>query len=251
MYFSGQGKVYIGTRDVNGNPQGLTYVGNVPKLVVSPAVTTIEHQEATSGQRLVDLQLITAKKAAFDCTLEELLPSNLALALYGTSNTVAGGTAVVDEVLPSGVTAGPLYLLKGQNVTAVSIKDSTPTTPLTLPPAQYTVNGAGGSIAFNDVTTGGPYVQPFKVSYTNGANSNVAMFTQPLPERWVRFEGLNTANSNSPVIIDLYRVSILPTKQLDMISNALMSFDLTGETLADMTKAADAVMGMFGRIITI
>ncbi len=250
MYFSGQGKVYIGTRDTSGNPQGLIYVGNVPKLVVSPTVTTIEHQEATSGQRLVDLQLITAKKAAFDCTLEELLPSNLALALYGTSNTVTGGTPVVGEALPSAPVLGSLYLLKGQNVTAVSIKDSTPTTPLTLPPAGYTVNGPGGSIVFNDITTGGPYVQPFKVSYTPGASTNVAMFTQPLPERWVRFEGLNTANGNSPVIIDLYRVSILPTKALDMISNALMSFDLTGETLADMTKSADATLGMFGRMIT-
>lgn len=250
MYFSGQGKVYIGTRDTSGNPQGLIYVGNVPKLVVSPTVTTIEHQEATSGQRLVDLQLITAKKAAFDCTLEELLPSNLALALYGTSNTVTGGMPVVGEVLPSTLVLGSLYLLKGQNVTAVSIKDSS-ATPLTLPTAGYTVNAAGGSIVFNDITTGGPYVQPFKVTYTPGPSTNVAMFTQPLPERWVRFEGLNTANGNSPVIIDLYRVSILPTKALDMISTALMSFDLTGETLADMTKSADATLGMFGRMITI
>ena len=29
-YFSGQGRVFIGARDTNGNPQGLTFVGNVP-----------------------------------------------------------------------------------------------------------------------------------------------------------------------------------------------------------------------------
>ncbi len=28
-YFSGQGRVFIGARDSSGNPQGLTFVGNV------------------------------------------------------------------------------------------------------------------------------------------------------------------------------------------------------------------------------
>ncbi|MDE1998670.1 MAG: hypothetical protein KGI52_07070 [Burkholderiales bacterium] len=250
MYFSGQGKVYIGQRDVNGNPQGLTYVGNVAKLMVSPNVTTLEHQESTSGQRLVDLQLVTGKKAMFDAMLEDIQSANLALALYGTANTVVGGVPVTGEVLPTGVTVGPLYLLKVQNVTAVSIQDSTGT-PKTLPPAGYTVNAAAGSITFTDITTGGPYVQPFKVTYTPGPSTNTIMFTQPLPERWVRFEGLNTANSNSSVIVDLYRVAMLPVKQFDLISNTLMQLELAGTTLADLGKASDPTLGIFGRIITI
>jgi hypothetical protein len=57
-YFSGQGRVYIGARDITGKPQGLNYVGNVPELKVSLSVETLEHQESTSGQRLTDLQLI-------------------------------------------------------------------------------------------------------------------------------------------------------------------------------------------------
>ena len=57
-YFSGQGRVFIGARDANGNPQGLTFVGNVPDLKVSLSVETLEHQESQSGQRLTDLQLI-------------------------------------------------------------------------------------------------------------------------------------------------------------------------------------------------
>ena len=83
-YFSGQGRVYIGARDEFGNPAGLTFVGNVPELKVSLSVDTIEHQEAQSGQRLTDLQLIKTKKGEFACTLEELIATNLALALYGS-----------------------------------------------------------------------------------------------------------------------------------------------------------------------
>ena len=78
-YFSGQGRVYIGARDELGNPAGLTFVGNVPELKVSLSVDTIEHQEAQSGQRLTDLQLIKTKKGEFACTLEELIATNLAL----------------------------------------------------------------------------------------------------------------------------------------------------------------------------
>ena len=37
-YFSGQGRVFIGARDTNGNPQGLVFVGNVPDLKVSLSV---------------------------------------------------------------------------------------------------------------------------------------------------------------------------------------------------------------------
>ena len=40
-YFSGQGRVFIGARDNNGNPQGLVYVGNVPDLKVSLSVETL------------------------------------------------------------------------------------------------------------------------------------------------------------------------------------------------------------------
>ncbi len=131
-YFSGQGRVYIGARDSAGNPAGLTFVGNVPELKVSLSVDTIEHQEAQSGQRLTDLQLIKTKKGEFACTLEELIPANLALALYGHSTQVTPGT-VTGEALPNPVTPGHLYPLAHQNVSAVQVQDSDPTTPKTLP----------------------------------------------------------------------------------------------------------------------
>ena len=97
-YFSGQGRVYIGARDDLGNPAGLTFVGNVPELKVSLSVETIEHQEAQSGQRLTDLQLIKTKKGEFACTLEELIATNLALALYGTTTTITPGTVTGERL---------------------------------------------------------------------------------------------------------------------------------------------------------
>jgi hypothetical protein len=165
-YFSGQGRVYIGARDELGNPAGLTFVGNVPELKVSLSVDTIEHQEAQSGQRLTDLQLIKTKKGEFACTLEELIATNLALALYGTTTTITPGT-VTGELLPNPVTPGSLYPLTMQNVSAVQIQDSD-ATPKTLPASQYSVNAKHGSLVVLDATSGGPYTEPFTVDYAYG-----------------------------------------------------------------------------------
>ncbi len=246
-YFSGQGRVHIGARDASGNPMGLAYVGNVPELKVSLSVETLEHQESTSGQRLTDLQLIKTKKGEFACTLEELIATNLALALYGTTLEQGTGT-VTAEALPNPVTVGSLYLLTKQNVTSVVVKDST-ASPKTLPAGQYTVNAKHGSLVVNDKTTGGPYVEPFKVDYAFDAASVTTLFTQPLPERWVRFEGLNTADGNREVVIDPYRVAINPAKELSVITEELLKFELSGQVLADTLKPAGGELGQFGRII--
>ncbi len=246
-YFSGQGRVFIGSRDSSGNPAGLTFVGNVPDLKVSLSVDTIEHQESQSGQRLTDLQLIRSKKGEFTCTLEEWIQSNLELALYGSTTIVESGT-VTDEPLPNPVTLGSLNLLSKQNVSSVVVKDSS-ATPLTLPTTQYTVNEKHGSLIINDTTAGGPYTEPFKVDYSYGEANITALFTQPLPERWVRFEGLNTADANSEVVIDLYRVAINPARDLSVIGNELMKFELSGQVLADLTKSASGLFGQFGRVI--
>lgn len=240
-YFSGQGRVFIGARDINGIPQGLTFVGNVPDLKVSLSVETLEHQESQSGQRLTDLQLIKTKKGEFACTLEELIQSNLELALYGSTTVVTTGT-VTDEPLIAAAELGKLYLLAKQNVSTVVIKAGA----ATVAAEKYTVNAKHGSIMFNDITgvTGA-----IAASYSYGAANVTAMFTQPLPERWVRFEGLNTADANKEVVIDLYRVAINPAKDLSVIGTELMKFELSGQVLADLTKPAAGALGQFGRIV--
>ncbi|WLQ14286.1 hypothetical protein O5O45_31705 [Hahella aquimaris] len=246
-YFSGQGRVYIGARDPLGHPLGLSYVGNVPELKVSLSVETLEHQESVSGQRLTDLQLIKTKKGEFACTLEELIPSNLALGLYGVSTEQTAGT-VTAEALPNPLNPGELYLLAKQNLSEVVIKDSG--SPVkTLAQAQYRVNAKHGSLTVLDKSENGPFVEPFKVDYSYGTAQSTAMFTQPLPERWIRFEGLNTADGNREVVIDLYRVAINPAKELSIITDELMKFELSGQVLADTLKSAQGDLGQFGRIV--
>lgn len=246
MLFSGQGRIYLGKRDSTGKPLGLIPVGDAT-LNIALTTEVDEHTEKQTGQRLVSHRLSKKKSVAVTINADEWDIPNLALGLYASVNNVAGGT-VTDEALPSALEARALYLLQHNNVSSVVITDSTAPAAKTLAAAQYTVNAAGGSIVVQDKTTGGPYVEPFKVAYSYGASDKVGMFTQPVPERWLRFEGVNTADNNNPVIVDLYKLQLDPTKALNLVTDSYESFELVGNALLDDTKAADAVLGQFGII---
>lgn len=246
-YFSGQGRVYLAQRDANGNPLALRWVGNVPDLKISLNIETIEHKESYSGQRLTDLQLIKSKDGEMNCTLEDFSVENIELSLYGQTASITGAT-VTGETLPTGILAGETRLLANQFISAVTVKDSSGTSK-TLPATQYTVHANQGAITFNDIATGGPYVQPFKVDYTYGTARRSAMFKSAKPELWLRFDGINTADNNKPVVVDLYRVAINPTKDFSLISDDLQRFELSGRVLADTTKPEAGPLGLFGRII--
>jgi hypothetical protein len=244
-YFSGQGRVYIATRDSNGNPQALRWLGNVPELKVSLNVETIEHKESYSGQRLTDLSLIKSKDGEFSCAIEDFSIENLELTLYGQTSSVTAGT-VTNEALPTGATAGGIYLLANQFVSSVVVKDSAASPATLTAGTHYKVHAEQGAIEFLNVTG---FTQPFKVDYSYGAAKRLAMFKSGQPEVWLRFDGLNTANSNNRVIVDLYRVVLNPTKDLSLIGDEVQKFELSGKVLADVTKSDTGPLGLFGRVI--
>ncbi|ABE50955.1 hypothetical protein [Methylobacillus flagellatus] len=246
MLFSGQGSISLGKRDASGKPLGLRPVGDAT-LTIALATEVEEHTEKQTGQRLVNHRLSTKKTATTTIVADEWDIENLALALYGEVTRVTGGT-VTAEALPNPVDAGLKYLLQHNNVSDVVITDSTTGTAKALPVSQYSVHGPGGSIVVQDKATGGPFVEPFLAAYAYGATDKVGMFTQPVPEVWLHFEGVNTADNNKPVIVDLYKVQIDPTRQLDLITDSYGTFELVGNALLDLLRPADDELGQFGSI---
>jgi hypothetical protein len=244
-YFSGQGRVYIGTRDTNGNPQAMRWLGNVPELRVSLNVETIEHKESYSGQRLTDLSLIKGKDGEFSCGVEDFSIENLELTLYGQTSSVTSGS-VTNEALPTGAVAGSIYLLANQFVSSVVVKDSAGTPATLTEGTHYKVHVEQGAIEFLNVAG---FTQPFKVNYSYGAAKRLAMFKSAQPEVWLRFDGLNTADSNKRVIVDLYRVVLNPSKDFSLVGDEIQRFELTGRVLADTTKSDTGPLGLFGRVI--
>ena len=247
-YASFQGRVYLGKRDPSGLPIEVRSPGNVAELKLSLKTDVLEHYESQSGQRALDHRMVKQKSATVNLTIEEFTKENLALALYG--NFVVGTTGTVTDEPLGGVspTVGDRYFLAHPKVSSLVVVDSAGTPATLTAGTHYTADTDFGAIQFLD-TAG--FTAPFKASYAFGVATEIGIFTQALPERYLRLEGLNTAQGNARVLVELYRVAFDPLKEISFISGEYNKFELEGSLLADSSKPLDAVLGQFGRIVQI
>lgn len=246
MLFSGQGKVFAASRDAQGAPGAFRFLGNVSALEVALAQTEVDKRESTSGQRLLLKRLITGKDANLTMALDEFTPDNLGLGLYGQQATIAGST-VTDEEFPDNLVVGDFVRLAQQDISALSIEDDL-AAALTENTHYRIESAAHGSIEILDLAA---FTQPFTADYTYGGAVNVAMFTTPPPIRWLRFEGLNTAESDAPVLVELYNVQLNPIESLGLINDEYGALSITGAALYDAVRADDGAFGPFGRFMLI
>lgn len=245
-YYSGQGSLYIAERNLTtGAPLGFIPLGNVPTLTIDIATTLFEHKESETGQRLTDLVIVKEKKGTFTFTVENLSLDNLALGLWGTKATNAGA-AVTDEaiVIPKDG-AGRKYPLLYPGVSAVTVTGAggTPTYVLNTDYTVDLVNGAiaipaaGGAIntALNALTVG--QTLTVLVDYTYAGNTKVdAFMNAAAPERWLRFEGLNTVD-NKVVIVDIFKAQFDPLTGYGLLNEDLGSVEMKGNILADLLRS--------------
>lgn len=239
-YFSGQGIVMLATRDVNGNPEGFVNIGNVSALSISQEQTKVEHTESSTGNRSVDAVITTDTTVSVSMTLEAIHKENLALGMFGSATTVAAG-AVTNESVKAYL--GKTVALSKPNVSAVVVTDVGGVITYILG-SNYTINAEAGSInildsaaqalATNPITEG----QLLEVDYTFTAHDKMNAFTTAAPERWLRFEGLNTADGNKPVIVNIYKFRFDPFAELALINDEFAQFVVEGEVLSDATKTS-------------
>lgn len=251
QYFNGQGKVYLGTRDADGNAQAMLWVGNAPAFKFGLEETVTEHKESYSGSRLTDVRLTTEIKSTVEMTLEQLDANNLNVMLFGTSVSQASGSVSAYALEGSATPAvGQVYLFSDQDVSSVVITDSTGTPKTLTSGTNYELDAKAGMITMLDITTGGAFVGPLNAAYTRAAVTRTKLFGSAAVEYWVRFVGLNTAVSGSPkVIVDLYRARLSPAQEVGLITDDIAQFVLQGSVLADTTKTAAGDFGQFGRMI--
>ncbi|HKJ94855.1 MAG TPA: hypothetical protein VKA32_04420 [Gammaproteobacteria bacterium] len=247
MLFEGQGKVFSATRLASGYPRAMRYLGDVSMLQTQVKTQTVEHQESHTGQRLTDAHIVTSKQMDVTVTMDEWLADNLALALYGTYSQVTSGT-VTAEQLPSNLAQGDYARLAHPKVSSVVIKDSAGTPATLTAGTDYEVESANhGTIKILGDLSG--YTQPLTADYSYAQYDRVVAFDQDPGELWLRFEGLNIADDDAPVLVELYKVRLEPVQQMDLINNQLSQLQLQGQALYDSLHDGDATLGQFGRIL--
>lgn len=229
-YYSGQGVVMLAQRDQNGNPMGFTPIGNVSDLKIAIGVSTLEHKESQTGQRATDLRLTTETKCSLSMTVENFIAANLADALRGADTTVSAGSATDVSIKAY---LGKVVSLPHINVSAVTVSDGA--TPL-VADTDYWVNAESGSIKFAETISGVVDGDELLVDYTYSKQVKVDALTEGAKELYMRFEGLNTAEGNDPVVVEVFKFLTDPLKELSLISDGIQQFTLEGSVLADSTK---------------
>lgn len=247
-YFSGQGVIMVGRRDpITGNPIGLRPVGNCPEMRLTVGTTVVNHKGSQDGQRATDARLQTEVNVTASITVENWNAKNLAEATRGDDLLIAGGSAVNEPIFAfPGLVTSLRYIdvqgvvVKQGGTSLVAYTDGTV-------PWDYKLNESAGSIMMNDgvlmdladytpASPPEPEGDELTANYSYGEQYLVSALTRPITDNWLRFEGLNTIESNSPVIVDVFRFSNDPLKELALLSDTFGQFIIEGSVLKDDTR---------------
>lgn len=152
----------------------------------------------------------------------------------GATTTITGphnntNTAIGDRIATHGFTGADAATINGKIslVTAVSGTGVT----IALNTAALTITVAAGT---RTVNLENPIT--LSIDYTPSEQFTMEALTQGLKVVPIRFEGLNTAVDNTPVVLEVFKFSTDPLKELAMISDTVGQQQLEGSVLADNSK---------------
>lgn len=238
-YYSGQGIVYLSEKDTNGALLGYRDIGNVPELKLSFKTDVVSHKESRTGNRLVDMRLATGKDCTASFTLEGFDPETLKTAMYATSSTIASGTVTAESATAR---LGKVIALAKIKVSTVVVKGTGAKSAKTyVLDKNYTVDANSGSIYIFTAAeqTAASAVDQIAdadvlaIDYAYAAQSSTSAFKDAQKTYSLRLEGLNTADSNNPVVVTIPNFRPDPLKDLSLISDTLQTFQMEGAALAD------------------
>ena len=250
-YFYGQGRVFLRPAGSTGNG-GWRWAGDVSTLTFGGTDETASHKESYSGQKSKVRSFSIGGDRTIKGTWHQVDAVTIAELLRGTVSEIAAGT-VTAEPFPATIAVGDVIKLdKPYNVSDLVITDSTGS-PVTLAPEHYDFFAEHGSLELLSLPTAPAPSQPFKAAYKHAGARQVAFFNAAPKEMQLRYEGVNLAEGNAPVIAEFYKTSTAPLQELALITsgNELAGMAYEAECLADSTRPTNGPLGRFGRYVAI
>ena len=208
---------------------------------------------ADAGSIKVNDRSLTAMSAAYHA-----IPTAVTV---GSTTTITGvvpaGTVIGDPVYLSGFAGADAALINGLpvagNLTVVTTD------------ATATANGTTMTVSANTtaktITVGTPKAYfpnialPVTCAYSYSAQQLVDALYNPVQELFFRFEGLNTAITNtqavsgaqqfSPVVVEVFRFQTDPLKEMALLTDTFGEFVLDGVILADQLRPATGASKFF------
>lgn len=243
--FSLQGYIRIATRLPSGKAGKSWWAGNVPEATLELGAEFARKTESFTGGRTPYGKRKTSQTGRFTGTFDEWSAKNLALGLHSAVLATATGT-VTGEVLPGGLAVGDQVRLDHPYASDLVLTDSTGS-PVTVDIDDYELVGHNANV-IDILGLGSPaYVQPLRAAYDYEAYSSLEVFAEEPEEVFVIFDGIDT-ETNSPVLIDLFRTSFDPFTNFALINAEYGSLPFGADVLYDPLNALPSGKGGFAKI---
>lgn len=227
-YFSGQGRVKFAPF-LGGvvKTHKARWVGNVPELELTTEIETEDHMESHTGTRSVDRQREKSRKIKFKCKLEDFATANLAIAFQASVEHVPKGN-VAELVSPDDLAVGDSWYLGKIKVSNVVVTDSS-NSPKTLQVGvHYRVDERFGVVEPLDLSG---MKLPLKAAFAHDEADILGLLLEKAEGYCMIFEGLNTAESDAPVLVEIHKASLSPAQTLALINDNLGAFEIEGVAL--------------------
>ena len=230
-----QGELFL-AKMINGQPSALLPIGNTPELQIQITSETTDHYESKTGLRAKDAVLRKQTGVSISGTLEEVTKENLAMVLSG--KTLEIPEATVPESTIGAVKAGEMIDLGLRNLSDVAFKGPA---DAAIAADKYILDEVFGTVVFNEAIT------DVKWTGKSGAITRTTIATNLGEEYRFFFKGVDTFQGDK-IAVTLWRVELSPDTEFDLIHEEFASYSIEGECLADISKAHDAELSIFGHI---
>ncbi len=236
-YFRGQGKMFVGDIDANGNPINLKFLGDCSAATATPNVSRGQHVESVTGGRAVAASWINSIEYAVSFTLHSVRKDHLAQALQGVATSKVGAS-VTDEAHTA--YHDGFVLLDHNKISTATVTDDAATPVTYTVDVDYIVHADEGMVEI--LSTGAiPDESAIEVSYTYAAQDHITS-APGNTAKYVVFAGKNTANNDKQTRAEMYKVKLDPSA-LDMINTEAAAMTLSGIAEIDTSRpAGDQVM---------
>jgi hypothetical protein len=249
-YYYGAGQAWLGPRSTStGLPTSFDVsLPEIDSLEVSLATEAIMHTSKRTSIQFEDLHIPYKFTGTVKMVCAQHSADLLAVYLYGTKTTIAGGAFSAVAFPTIVLNTNPIQPIGGQrtNVTALVISDSAGSPATLVLGTDYEADADAGVVKFLSL---GAYTQPFKAAGTETAGQGVGIFQNRVVEKYLRFKGIDVAASDAIKTIDLYKVQIAPAATWTLLNDGsdVNKYEITGNLLKDTLLASSATFGQFGR----
>lgn len=246
MYLHGE--CWIGDRAADGTVATFISLPEIDSLELAFNQESVTHVSKRQSMKVKDLDTVVMNSITGTLKFSTATADMLKQALFGAKAAVGAGT-ITAVSLGTGLAVGDWVKITGdyRDITLTFIKDSAGSPATLVNGTDYQIDLAAGMIKILNL---GSYTQPFKITGTSGAGTGVGLLNERKGEKWLRFKGINVADGDNSVTMDIYKIQIKPTKALQLLAsgNEPTTFEIEFEALKDTTKSTSATFGQMGDI---